>query len=59
MDRKAVHDGLATIKDVPSVIFGKASFDPQTRRVAGGTATFLIVKDGAFQLWDGTKPALN
>ncbi|MCW6513208.1 ABC transporter substrate-binding protein [Hyphomicrobiales bacterium BP6-180914] len=59
VDRKAVHDGLAAIKDVPSVIFGKASFDPQNRRVAGGTATFLVVKDGSFQLWDGTEPALN
>ena len=34
-DRKAIHDGLAEIKDVPSVIFGKATFDPETRRVAG------------------------
>lgn len=56
-DRKAIRDGLAAIKEVPSVIFGKATFDPETRRVAGGTATFLQVKDGAFRLWDGTKPA--
>jgi len=34
-DRTAIRDGLAEIKDVPSVIFGKATFDPQTRRVAG------------------------
>ena len=37
-DRKAIRDGLAAIKDVPSVIFGKATFDPETRRVTGGTA---------------------
>ncbi len=55
-DRKAIHDGLSQIKDVPSVIFGKATFDPQTRRVAGGTATYLRVQDSKFQLWDGTKP---
>ncbi len=55
-DRKAIHDGLGAIKDVPSVIFGKSTFDPQTRRVAGGVAAYLVVKDGKFQVWDGTKP---
>jgi branched-chain amino acid transport system substrate-binding protein len=58
-DRKSIHDGLGQIKDVPSVIFGKASFDPNTRRVAGGEATYLVVKDGQFTLWDGKKPAGN
>ena len=58
-ERKAIHDGLSQIKDVPSVIFGKATFDPQTRRVAGGTATYLQVQDGKFQLWDGSKPAVQ
>ena len=56
-DRTAIRDGLGQIKDVPSVIFGKATFDPKTRRVAGGTASYLQVKDDQFQLWDGTKPA--
>ena len=28
IDRKSIHDGLAKMKDVPSVIFGKATFDP-------------------------------
>ena len=55
-DRKAIHDGLGEIKDVPSVIFGKATFDPQTRRVAGGVPAYLIVKDGKFVVWDGKKP---
>lgn len=58
-DRTAIRDGLATIKDVPSVIFGKATFDPQTRRVAGARAEYLVVKDGKFALWDGVKPATN
>jgi branched-chain amino acid transport system substrate-binding protein len=58
IDRKAVHDGLLQIKDVPSVIFGKVAFDPETRRVSGGKATYLVVKDAQFTLWDGTKPAL-
>jgi branched-chain amino acid transport system substrate-binding protein len=57
VDRKAIHDGLAEIKDVPSVIYGKASFDPQTRRVAGARAVYLVVKNGQFVLWDGKKPS--
>jgi branched-chain amino acid transport system substrate-binding protein len=52
-DRTAVHDGFAKINDVPSVIFGKFKFDPQTRRVAGAKNLDLVVKDGKFALWDG------
>ena len=55
-ERKQIHDGLAAIKDVPSVIYGKATFDPETRRVAGAQAVYLVVKNGAFALWDGKKP---
>jgi branched-chain amino acid transport system substrate-binding protein len=58
-DRTAIRDGLAEIKDVPSVIYGKATFDPQTRRVAGARAVYLVVKDGKFAPWDGVKPATN
>ncbi len=54
--RTAIRDGLATIRDVPSVIFGKADFDPQTRRVAGAAVVDLMVKDGRFVVWDGKKP---
>ncbi|MGF6545605.1 ABC transporter substrate-binding protein [Paraburkholderia youngii] len=52
-DRAAVHDGFAKISEVPSVIFGKFRFDPQTRRVAGAKNLELVVKDGKFALWDG------
>jgi branched-chain amino acid transport system substrate-binding protein len=45
-DRKAVRDAFYKIKDVPSVIFGKASFDAQTRRVVGVKSVNLVVKDG-------------
>ena len=58
-DRKAIRDGLASIKDVPSVIYGKVTFDPQTRRVLGAKTVNLVVKNGRFTLWDGTKPAIN
>ena len=56
LDRKQIHDGLAAIKDVPSVIYGKAKFNPQTRRVTGAGAVYLVVRNGAFALWDGKKP---
>jgi branched-chain amino acid transport system substrate-binding protein len=58
-DRTAIRDGLAKVKDVPSVIFGKATFDPETRRVAGARAVYLVVKDGKFAPWDGVKPTTN
>ena len=58
-DRAAIRDGLAKVKDVPSVIFGKATFDPETRRVAGARAVYLVVKDGKFAPWDGVKPTVN
>ena len=38
---------------MPSVIFGKATFDPKTRRVDGAMSVELVVKDGRFQLFDG------
>jgi branched-chain amino acid transport system substrate-binding protein len=59
LDRTAIRDGLAEIKDVPSVIYGNASFDPQTRRVAGARAVYLVVKNGQFVLWDGKKPSAS
>ena len=52
-DRKAIHDGLATIKDIPSVIYGRMSFDPTTRRVAAPMSILLTVKDGRFTPWKG------
>jgi branched-chain amino acid transport system substrate-binding protein len=58
-DRKAIHDTLATIKDVPSVIYGKVTFDPNTRRISGPKSINIIVKDGKFALWDGTKPVAS
>jgi branched-chain amino acid transport system substrate-binding protein len=57
-DRKAIRDTLATIKDVPSVIYGKVSFDPSTRRISGPRNINIVVKDGSFALWDGSKPAV-
>lgn len=53
IERKDIHDGLAKVKDVPSVIFDKATFDPTTRRVAGAQSVDLVVKGGKFVLYEG------
>jgi len=55
--REGVHDALPQLKDVPSVIYGKASFNPETRRVQDPEFVGLQVQDGNFVLWDGTTPA--
>jgi branched-chain amino acid transport system substrate-binding protein len=51
--RQAVHDGLATIKDIPSVVYGTVKFDPATRRVHQPAIAYLMVRDGKFVAWDG------
>ncbi len=56
-DRRAIRDGLAAARDIPSVIFGKATFDPDTRRVNKPHYTRLVVHNGAFVAWDGKKAA--
>lgn len=45
-DRRAVRDALPKLHDVPSVIFGKANFDPVSRRVSGVRSVNLVVKNG-------------
>jgi branched-chain amino acid transport system substrate-binding protein len=52
-DRKGVRDALYKIKDVPSVVFGKATFDPQTRRVIGVRSVHLVVRHGQWGVADG------
>lgn len=54
-DRRAIRDALGQLRDVPSVIFGKATFDIATRRILGAKNVELVVKDGRFQVWDGKK----
>jgi len=57
--REGIHEGLAKIKDVPSVVYGSMTFDPATRRVAGAKFERLVVKDDKFTLWDGVKPSVG
>src|SRR5690348_4594842 len=52
-DRKAIRDAFAKVKDVPTVIFGPATFDVATRRVKGAMNAELVVHKGQFALWDG------
>ena len=53
--RQAIHDGLAQVRDVPSVLFGSVTFDPATRRVSHPSSVDLVVRDGQFEVW--RKPA--
>jgi branched-chain amino acid transport system substrate-binding protein len=49
--REDIKSGLGEISGVPSVLFPDVKFDPESRRVAGLEPTELIVKDGAFELY--------
>jgi branched-chain amino acid transport system substrate-binding protein len=52
-DRKAIRDALPKLKDVPSVVFGKASFNPETRRALGVRSVDLVVADGKWAVYEG------
>nr|GAJ33289.1 leucine-, isoleucine-, valine-, threonine-, and alanine-binding protein precursor [Bradyrhizobium sp. DOA9] len=52
-DRRAIRDAFAKVKDVSSVIYGKATFDLESRRVKGAMNAELVVRKGQFALWDG------
>jgi branched-chain amino acid transport system substrate-binding protein len=54
-DRKAIRDAFYKIKDVPSIVFGKSTFDPNSRRVIGVRSVDLVVRDGKWAVWDGKK----
>ena len=49
-DRRAIRDALPKLRDVPSVVFGRATFDPNTRRVLGVRSVNVVVKDGKWAL---------
>lgn len=53
IDRRAVRDALGKVKDLPSVLYGKVSFNPATRKVDSFLGVKLVVKDGKFIVWDG------
>jgi branched-chain amino acid transport system substrate-binding protein len=49
-DRKAIRDGMASLKDAPSIVFGTIAFG-EDRRVDVKEFTRLQVKGGQFVLW--------
>jgi branched-chain amino acid transport system substrate-binding protein len=55
-ERGKVKEGLARIKDVPSVVYGSVTFDAETRRVANPFVSRITVKDGKWAAWDGKIP---
>ncbi|WP_321962182.1 ABC transporter substrate-binding protein [Paraburkholderia sp. J7] len=48
--RQGVHDALPKLHDVPSVVFGKATFDPHTRRIDGVKSIDLVVREHQWAL---------
>lgn len=51
--REGVHSALPKLKDVPSVKYGKVTFDLESRRVLNPKFSPLIVKDNQFVSWNG------
>jgi branched-chain amino acid transport system substrate-binding protein len=49
--RDGIHTALPELKDVPSVVYGKVTFNPETRRAQNPTYEDLIVKGGDFVPW--------
>ena len=56
VQRKAIRDAFGKVKDVPSVIYGKVTFNPATRRVDDFLGARLVIRGGKLVVWDGTKP---
>jgi branched-chain amino acid transport system substrate-binding protein len=51
--REGILSGFQQVKDVPSVVYGKITFDPSTRRVASPTLTPTILKGGTWVEYKG------
>lgn len=58
-DRAGIKDAFAKLKDVPSVIYGKVTFNTETRRVQKPSDVRLLIEDGKFTIWDGEKPVAS
>ena len=54
LTRASVKDAFSKVKDVPSVIYGKVTFNPTTRHVDKFLGARLIVKNGQFVPFAGT-----
>jgi branched-chain amino acid transport system substrate-binding protein len=54
-DRKAIRDAFAKVKDVPSVLFGKVTFNPVTRKVDSFLGARLVIRGGKLVPWEGMR----
>jgi branched-chain amino acid transport system substrate-binding protein len=54
-DRKAIRDSLGKLSGVPSVLYGKVNFNPDTRKVDSFLGARLIIKGGQLVAWDGKR----
>jgi branched-chain amino acid transport system substrate-binding protein len=50
--RAGIHDAFPKLKDVPSIVYEKVTFDVETRRAKDPKFSYLIVKDGQFVPWE-------
>jgi branched-chain amino acid transport system substrate-binding protein len=53
--RKDVRDAFAKLRDVPSVIYGKVTFNPATRRVDDFLGARLVIRSGKLVSWDAKR----
>ena len=51
--REGILAGFTKVKDVPSVVYGKITFDQSSRRVASPQLTPSILKDGKWVAYTG------
>jgi branched-chain amino acid transport system substrate-binding protein len=51
LDRRGVRDALLKLRDIPTVVYGKAAFDPKTRRIDGVKSIDLVIRDGNWTLY--------
>jgi len=51
--REGILAGFKKLKNVPSVVYGKITFDQSTRRVASPQLTPTILKDGSWVAYNG------
>lgn len=51
--REGILNGFKKVKDVPSVVYGKITFDPSTRRVKSPQLTPTILKGGKWVAYNG------
>lgn len=53
--REAVHEGLSKATNIPSVVYSSVRFDPATRRVQDPHMIEVVVQNGQFVVWNGSK----